>query len=106
RLNRLYLRFPIVSQRCQKSLGGVLARFPRLRPGDWFGRQRLPDWIIARRVRIWFHSSFASFWWQVRRLCVAETRVSAEVRRSRSIIMLSCATTARTRQGYLGSSSP
>jgi len=27
RLNRLYLRFPIISQRCQESLTGVLARF-------------------------------------------------------------------------------
>ena len=72
----------------------------------WKAKARLPDWIIVNRARIWFHSSFASFWRQVRRLCVAETQVSAEVRRSKSIIMLSCATTARTRQEYLGSSSP
>jgi hypothetical protein len=28
----------------------------------------LPDWIIAGRARIWFHSSFGRSWRQVRRL--------------------------------------
>src|ERR1700740_2216277 len=48
-------------------LPGYLWRSDR-KFGILFGRQRLPDWIIASRVRIWFHSSFASFWRRVRRL--------------------------------------